>query len=48
MIFSNIARLITCPEDRVLVVIGSGHGALLRQLVRECPDYRLVDVAEYL
>lgn len=48
IIFSNIARLVTCQGDRVLVVIGSGHGALLRQLVRECPDYRLVDVAEYL
>lgn len=47
-IFSNLARLAARPDDRVLVVIGSGHGALLRQLVRECPDYRLVDVSEYL
>ncbi|MDP2950184.1 MAG: DUF5694 domain-containing protein [Chloroflexota bacterium] len=48
IIFSNVARLAASPDDRVLVIIGSGHGALLRQLVRECPDYRLVDVAEYL
>jgi hypothetical protein len=48
IIFSSIARLAACPCTRVLVVIGSGHGALLRQLVRECPDFRLVDVSEYL
>ncbi|MDP2871582.1 MAG: DUF5694 domain-containing protein [Bacillota bacterium] len=48
IIFSNVARLAACADDRVLVIIGSGHGALLRQLVRECPDYRLVDVGDYL
>ncbi|HEY3120472.1 MAG TPA: DUF5694 domain-containing protein [Vicinamibacteria bacterium] len=36
------------PKDRVLVLIGSGHGKLLRQFLRESPDVELASVLEYL
>jgi hypothetical protein len=42
MIFANVARLAAAPDDRVLVVIGQGHGKLLREFLRESA---LVDVA---
>lgn len=41
MIFANVARLATSPDDRVLVIIGAGHGKLLRDYLRES---RLVEV----
>lgn len=46
-IFTNVYR-ITEPGDRVLVLIGSGHNAILRQLAIESADYCLADVDAYL
>jgi hypothetical protein len=43
----NVVRL-AAPKDRVLVLIGSGHGKLLRQFLRESPDVELASVLEYL
>lgn len=40
--------LIAEPGDRVLVIVGSGHGYWLRQLAREAPGYDLVPVMPYL
>jgi hypothetical protein len=40
-IFANIAR-VAQPGERVLVIMGSGHGTLLRQFVDESPDLDLV------
>lgn len=40
--------LIAEPGDRVLVIVGSGHGYWLRQLAREAPGYDLVSVMPYL
>ncbi len=41
-IFANVAAL-TEPGDRVLVIFGSGHAAILRHLVETSPEMRLVD-----
>jgi hypothetical protein len=47
-IFVNIARLVESPDERILVIIGSGHGTLLRQFVREHPDMELVPLDDVL
>ena len=44
----NILRIVESPDDRVLVIFGSGHAPLLRQFLRESPDAELVDVNRYL
>jgi hypothetical protein len=46
-IFANIAR-VAQPGERVLVIMGSGHGTLLRQFIHESPDLELVSVQPYL
>lgn len=46
-IFANVAR-VAQPGERVLVIVGSGHGTLLRQFVDESPDLDLVRVDPYL
>ncbi len=47
-IFANIAKTIRPGDGRVLVIIGAGHAPILRQLVREAPDMKLVDPVGYL
>ncbi|HEU4883730.1 MAG TPA: DUF5694 domain-containing protein [Longimicrobium sp.] len=46
-IFANIAR-VAQPGERVLVIMGSGHGTLLRQFVEESPDLDLVSAEPLL
>jgi len=46
--FSNIQRLASEPEDRVLVIVGAGHLAILQQCVQSCPTMKWVSVDEYL
>jgi hypothetical protein len=46
-IFANIAR-VAQPGERVLVIMGSGHGTLLRQFVDESPDLDLVPAGPLL
>lgn len=46
-IFVNITRL-AAPGERVLVIMGAGHGPLLRRFIDESPDYDLVRVDPYL
>lgn len=46
-IFANIAR-VAQPGERVLVIMGSGHGTLLRQFVDESPDLDLVSAEPLL
>ena len=42
-IFSNILRLTEGPQDRILVVFGNGHAAILRQLFEASPQYEFVE-----
>ena len=46
-IFTNIHR-IARPGNRVLLLIGAGHGAILRQLAIDVPDVCLADPSAYL
>lgn len=46
-IFANIAR-VAQPGERVLVIMGAGHGTLLRQFIDESPELELVSVEPYL
>ena len=47
-IFTNLAQIVGSPEDRVLVIFGSGHAAILREMVGSSPDMRLVEPNDYL
>lgn len=47
-IFTNLAQIVGSPEDRVLVIFGSGHAAILREMVESSPDMRLVEPNDYL
>ena len=47
-IFTNLARAIESPGDRVLVIFGQGHVPYLRELVRSSPDMELVEPNDYL
>jgi hypothetical protein len=33
------------PEDRILVIIGNGHAAILRQLIEMSPQYDFVELS---
>ena len=43
-IFRNIQRITQGPEDRILVVIGNGHAAILRQLFEMSPEYEFIEL----
>jgi hypothetical protein len=45
-IFANL-RQIMQPDDRVLVIYGAGHLAILRELADACADIELVDTLDY-
>ncbi len=38
-IFRNIQRVATSPKDRVLILFGAGHIAILDQLLKSTPEY---------
>lgn len=46
-IYANLLR-ITRPDDRVLVLIGSGHRPLLRQFLLQTPGVEFVPTSPYL
>jgi hypothetical protein len=47
-IFTNLTRVIETSEDRILVIIGSGHVKLLRQFIEETGEYSLEKAEKYL
>ncbi|NRB46300.1 MAG: hypothetical protein HRU41_01415 [Saprospiraceae bacterium] len=47
-IYANLTRVSTDPEDRILVIFGSGHAAILRELIRASAEYELVEAVDYL
>ena len=47
-IFANVQRIAEQPDERILLVVGAGHLAILRHCVQASPEYDLVEVAEYL
>ncbi|MFL5381350.1 MAG: DUF5694 domain-containing protein [Longimicrobiaceae bacterium] len=46
-IFANLQRLAE-PGDRILVIFGAGHAAILRQLIAADSHLELLDVREFL
>ena len=42
-IFRNIQKMTSGPEDRILLIIGNGHAAVLRQLFECSPEYDFVE-----
>ena len=44
-IFRNIQRMTEGPGDRILVVIGNGHAAILRQLIEMSPEYEFIELS---
>ena len=47
-IFHNLQRITRSADERILVIIGAGHLPILRHSVEASPEYRLVEVQEYL
>jgi hypothetical protein len=47
-IFANLAAHVTSPDDRVLVIYGGGHAAILRELVAASPNLVLVEPNDFL
>ncbi len=47
-IFRNIKRLADVPGERVFVLFGAGHHALLRDYIEYSPRHRYVPVLDYL
>jgi hypothetical protein len=46
-IYNNVMKLVATPEDRILVVFGSGHLGWLRHEVASDPTLRLRKLAEF-
>ncbi|MEJ7576794.1 MAG: DUF5694 domain-containing protein [Pyrinomonadaceae bacterium] len=47
-IFTNINRITEFPNDRVLVIVGSGHLKILKDLAADSPYFCLVEAETYL
>lgn len=42
-IFRNLQRITESPEDRILLLVGNGHAAVLRQLLEASPEFEFVE-----
>lgn len=47
-IYTNIARLVESPNERIFVIIGAGHLKLLQQFVKDSGEFELVQANKYL
>jgi hypothetical protein len=47
-IFANVQRITQSPQERILLIIGGGHLAILRHCVLASPEYELAEVHGYL
>ena len=47
-IFANLQRLLTAEEERLFLLIGSGHLPILLHSAEASPQFRLVRVADVL
>lgn len=47
-IFVNLTRIVSGPEDRVVVLFGQGHAPFLRHFVEASGDFTLADPADYI
>jgi hypothetical protein len=42
-IFRKIQQINYTPDDRILIIIGNGHAAILRQLLESSPEFEFVE-----
>ncbi len=42
-IFRKLQGITSSPEDRILVLFGNGHAAVLRQLIESSPEYKFIE-----
>ena len=47
-IFANLQRITETPDERLLMIYGVGHTAILRGCLEASPEFELVEVAAYL
>jgi hypothetical protein len=47
-IYSNVQRIATSPDDRILVIYGATHMYMLKQLFGASPEFTLKDIQPYL
>ncbi|WJY27302.1 DUF5694 domain-containing protein [Sporosarcina trichiuri] len=47
IIYTNLRRLMTDPQDRVLLLVGGGHVHLVKQFLAESGVCEVVDASEY-
>lgn len=47
-IFSNLIRLTESAEERILLIIGSGHVPIIKHAIESSPQFEFVDVASIL
>lgn len=42
-IFRKLQQITQSPQDRILLIFGNGHAAVLRQLLESSPEYKMVE-----
>jgi len=47
-IFANLTRLTEGPGERLLLIIGAGHVPIIRHAIEASPQYRLVELDQFL
>jgi len=47
-IFNNVQHITNSTSDRILVLIGAGHVPLLKHAFESSPEYRYIEVNDYL
>ncbi|QFF99127.1 hypothetical protein PB01_09960 [Psychrobacillus glaciei] len=48
IIYTNVRRLISNPQDRILLLVGGGHVHLIKQFLEESEVCTVIDANEYL
>lgn len=47
-IYSNLNQIPVTKDDRVFIIMGAAHTAILNEFMKRSPKYELVDVTKYL
>ena len=47
-IYTNLNRIPMTTDDRVLILMGAAHTAMLREFIKRSPKFELVDTQQYL
>jgi hypothetical protein len=45
---ANVTQIASSPDDRVLVLVGSGHASIMRSILRDSLDFEMVDTSAQL